>query len=375
LRSRHGRLPLRALGRAVDDKYPSRGAIEVEETLRSIAFTFVRFTSFAANAIVFGLVPVLLLVIRPAVTPLSEGDWAEGRTRLMVRFAGLVRAALIASAVATAIGLVLQVVLLSSLQGGEISGSAVAAVADTSFGRWYLIRLPLLGALAVLLLGRVQQWSLAGLGDTRGGPTKFWWVAWAGLGLALLSTSTFSGHAAVASPRTVAVVNDLIHLASVATWFTGIIVLAVALPDGWIGRAPADRLLLLAPSVLRFSHVAFVSITVAAITGTIHSFLNVGALGDMLSTGYGRVLTVKIGVFLLILTIGGINHLYLRQQMIEALEARRPTKAQPLFRKTIAAELAIGLAIMGITGILTGQARTRQDAASGGTAVSSESRP
>ncbi|MGH2748741.1 MAG: copper resistance D family protein [Actinomycetota bacterium] len=323
----------------------------------------------------FGLVPVLLLVIRPAFGSLPAGDWADGRTRLMARFGGLAGAALIASAVATGIGLVLQVILLSSLQGGEISGSAVAAVADTSFGRWYLLRLPLLAALAVLLLGRIQQWSLGGLGGRHDGPTTLWWVAWAGLGLALLSTSTFSGHAAVASPRVVAIVNDVVHLVSVATWFTGIIVLAVALPDGWIGRTPADRLLLLAPSVLRFSQVAFVSITVAAITGTINSLLNVGALGDMLETAYGQVLTVKIGVFGLLLAIGGVNHFYLRHQMIEALAAGRPTRAQPLFRKTIAAELAIGLAIMGITGILTGQARTRQDAASGGAAVSSESRP
>lgn len=347
----------------------------MEETLRSIAFTFVRFTSFAANALVFGLVPVLLLVVRPAFSPLPAGDWADGRSRLMERFGGLAGAALLASAAATVIGLVLQVVLLSSLQGGEISGSAVAAVADTSFGRWYLIRLPLLGALAVLLVGRIQQWSLAGLGDRQGGPTTLWWVAWAGLGLALLSTSTFSGHAAVASPRAVAIVNDIIHLASVGTWFTGIVVLAVALPDAWLGRTPTDRLLVLAPSVLRFSHVAFVSITIAAITGTINSFLNVGTLGDMLETGYGRVLTLKIAVFLLILAIGGINHFYLRHRMVEAMEEHRPTRAQPLFRKTIAAELAIGLTIMGISGVLTGQARTRQDAAPAGATVSSESRP
>lgn len=323
----------------------------------------------------FGLIPVLLLVIRPVFASLPADEWTDGRTRLMVRFGGLAAAALIASAVATAIGLVLQVVLLSSLQGGEISGSALAAVADTSFGRWYLIRLPLLAALAVLLLGRIQEWSLAGLGGRQRGPTTLWWVAWAGLGLALLSTSTFSGHAAVASPRVVAIVNDVVHLASVATWFSGIIVLAVALPDGWIGRTPADRLLLLAPSVLRFSRVALVSITVAAITGTINSLLNVGALSDMLETGYGQVLSVKIAVFLGILAIGGVNHFYLRHQMIEALETGRSTSAQPLFRKTIAAELAIGLAIMGITGILTGQARTRQDTATGGAAVSSESRP
>lgn len=349
--------------------------MEIEETLRSIAFIFVRFTSFAANAIVFGLVPVLLLVVRPAVATLPADEWADGRVRLMLRLGSLVRAALIASAVATGIGLVLQVVLISSLQGGEITGSSMSSLADTSFGRWYLIRLPLLGALAVLLLGQIQRWSLAGLDNKEAGPTRFWWIVWAGLGLALLSTSTFSGHAAVASPRGIAIVNDLIHLASVATWFTGIIVLAIALPDGWTGRDPTERLFLLAPSVLRFSRVAFVSITVAAITGTINSLLNVGALGDMFDTGYGRVLTLKISIFLLILAIGGINHFYLRHQMIEALEERRPTRAQPLFRKTIAAELAIGLAIMGVTGILTGQARTRQDAAAGGAAVSSDATP
>lgn len=333
------------------------------EELRSVAYALARFTGFSANAFLFGVVPVALLVLRPAFAGLPDREWNAGRRRIGARLEGLVQACLIASAAATAIALLLQAVLVAQLNREPLDLGSFSSSLNTTFGQWYLLRFPLLVGLAVLVVGKVRRSVLAGAGDESSPPGRAWWLAWAAFGMALLATNTFSGHAAVAEPRAVAIANDLVHLASGAIWFAGILVLAIVLPDGWAGRPAAERPRLLAPAVTRFSKVALVSIGIVAITGTVNSFLDVGALGDLVDTGYGRTLAVKIGLFLGILALGGINHFFLRKRLERAEagdDAAAGSGAQRMFRRTIAAELAVAIGLMGLTGLLVGQARTKQ---------------
>ena len=77
---------------------------------------------------------------------------------------------------------------------------AMTDVFETSFGRWYMLRFPLLIGLTVLLWGKARPLAKT-LGSSRPGARSGFWIAWMGLGLGLLATSSFSGHAAVSSPR------------------------------------------------------------------------------------------------------------------------------------------------------------------------------
>jgi copper transport protein len=334
------------------------------EDLRSVAYALARFTGFSANAFLFGVVPVTLLVLRPAFSGLPADEWAKGRRRIGRRLEGLVQASLIASATATAIALLLQAVLVAQLNRKPLDMDSFTSSLNTTFGQWYLLRFPLLVGLAVLVVGKVGRSVLAGAGDSSRAPGTAWWAAWAAFGLALLATNSFSGHAAVAEPRALAILNDVVHLASGAIWFAGIIVLAIVLPDGWAGQKGAGRARLLAPAVTRFSKVAIVSIGVVAVTGTLNSFLDVNALNDLVDTGYGRTLALKIGLFLAILALGGVNHFFLRKRLERAErgeDAKAGAGAQRVFRRTIAAELAVAIGLMGLTGVLVGQARTKQN--------------
>jgi putative copper export protein len=189
--------------------------------------------------------------------------------------------------------------------------------------------------------------------------SPFWWGGWAVLSLALLASTSFAGHASVAQPRPLALLTDVVHLAAGATWFTGIVFLAIVLPDAWISKDPVARLSVLAPAVLRFSQVALVSIAVVAVTGTLNSFFHVGRLADMTTTTYGQTLTIKIVLFLVILALGGLNHFVLRKRFERALETKEPTTAHRTFRKTIAIELAVAVGLMAVTGALVGFARTK----------------
>jgi putative copper export protein len=332
-----------------------------EDTFRFAAFTVVRFAAFSAHAIIFGFVPLSLLVLRPVFSTLQGERWARARSRVAARCEGMIQSALSASAVVTLVAVVLQAVLIAESGDGSFTTDSFMGTLETTFGQWYFIRFPLLGALAVILVGRVGISILAGAGDEKPSPGKLWWGAWAALAGLLLLTSTFSGHAAVGSPRLVSLANDALHLMSGAVWFTGIVILALVLPDAWRGSgSDADRLQVLAPAVLRFSSVAAVTITILAVTGTLNSFLHVGAFRDLIDTGYGRTLAIKIVLFLVVLALGGVNHYIIKDRLDRALKSEEGGDAARVFRKTIAAELVLALVVMGVTGILVGLGRTKE---------------
>lgn len=339
----------------------------LQDTFQSIAFAVTRFTSFSANALIFGVVPIAILVLRPSFLSLEREGWSETRRRLARRLEDVVQACLVASATATLIGVLLQMAILAG-ESGELTAESFTTLASTPFGRAYLIRLPLLAGLTVLLLHRVKESALALPGDEQA-PSRAWWGGWLALSTILLATSSFSGHAAVGRPMALSVGNDIVHLLSGAIWFTGIIVLAALVPWAWKGTEEGSRVELLTPVIVRFSKVALVTITIVAITGVVNSLFDVAALNDLVDSGYGIALSVKLAIFFGVLALGGINHFYVRRKL-EGDGDVGPASA--LFRKTIAIELALGLFIMGATGVLTGMQKTRDSA---GAAEAVTSRP
>ena len=334
-----------------------------EEVLRSISFALVRFTSFSAHAFLFGAAVITLFVLRPALSSVERGG--AGADRVAKRLEGFTRSALLASFTATAIGLLLQALLVAEFEGGEVTGSSFDAVFATTFGRWYLLRLPLLAGAFVLLVGRVADVSLRGMREDESAPSRVWWAGWLAIAALLLSTSTFSGHAAVASPQVVALVSDVVHLAAGAIWFTGIIVLALILPDAWRGDGEGARITILAPAVMAFSRVALISILIVGVTGVVNSFLNVDNWGDLFDTGYGRAVTAKIVLYLVVLALGGTNHFYVRTRLKREVTDGSAEGARHLFKRTIAVEVAVAIGLMSVTGVLVGLARTRSETVQG----------
>lgn len=332
-----------------------------EDDLRTVAYTLLRFTAFSSHALLLGLVPILLLVVRPSFAAVEDAEaWQTGRRRFSERLERLTQAALIASVVSTILTLVLQAALVSELSPtGEISGGAFSSVVDTPFGRWHALRLPLAAGLAILLVGRVRLWSLKGTAPDERPPGTAWWAVWTLLATALLATTTLSGHSTVATPTPLAIANDLTHLVFSGTWFAGIIILAVALPDGWIDHGAPGRLQLLAPAVSRFAKVAMISITIVAITGTLNSFFHIGEFNDMFDSSYGQTLSIKIIFFFGILAFGGVNHYVVERRLARAREQGTEKDAVGVFRKTIGAELVIAIVVMLLTGLLTGLSRTK----------------
>jgi putative copper export protein len=339
-----------------------------EEAFRSVGLGLTRFLAFAAHGYLFGLVPVILLVVRPSLARLPA-DWVGVRARVASRMEEMMQASITTAALAAGIALLLQTLLVAEVSG-QSETDAFGSVVESGFGRWHLLRLPLLVGLVVLLASRVRTWSLSGTFEGEVSPGRGFWTAWAMMAAALVATISFAGHSAAGDRVAVSLLNDLVHIAAGAIWFTGIVVLSVVLPYACRGRSDGERLRLLAPAVVRFSTVALLSITAVGVTGTINSLLRVGRLQDLIDTRYGNVLAMKIALFLLVLAIGGLNHFVIRHRLESAIGRRRASSSRALFRRTIVAELLLAVAVLGITGVLTSMAPTREAASEHGGRIS-----
>lgn len=293
--------------------------------------------------------PVFALwVLRPAMA--GPGEGVPASRRCGERMEDLVRACLIASFVAVCLTLILQTALAAGLRGADPGQEALSSVVSSRFGGWSAVRLPLLVGLAVLLLGRMHS-SLAG--ET----SRLWWGSWLALASGLLVATSLGGHASVAEPP-LSVVNDAIHLASGSVWFAGIVGLVMILPGS--GDGPFTNAMV-SGTVSRFATLALYSIGLATVTGTINSFLGLEGFADLVKSGYGRVLLAKIAIFCGILALGAFNHFRVRIRLERAArdEALGFEEARQVFRRTIAVELVIGVAILVATALLTGLDPTR----------------
>jgi copper transport protein len=122
------------------------------------------------------------------------------------------------------------------------------------------------------------------------------------LGLLFASGLSLSGHSAAdVGSSWKSELADWVHLSAACLWIGGLVQLAlVVLP-----LAPELR----RRAFLRFSRLATVLIALLLAAGIYLSILRLPHLHDLWSTGYGRVLLVKLGLVALALAWGGLHRL------------------------------------------------------------------
>ncbi len=242
---------------------------------------------------------------------------------------------------AAAIVVLLSALALVPLVAGRMAGSAVAVdwqtlstvLWQTAFGRVWRVHLLLASclilavavpsvppaaraALAALMLG-----SLGGVGH-----------AAAGQGLAGLGREA----------------NDTVHLLAGGLWLGGLAPLGMLARRAWRSSDPAASLALRL-AVGRFSLMAYGAVALVAATGIVNSVVLVGSVEALMSTDYGRLLLIKIALFLLLLAVAAINRLILVPRIAGDDSGQRSAAA---LSGTIAAELGLGLGIFAVVGIL-----------------------
>jgi copper transport protein len=149
-----------------------------------------------------------------------------------------------------------------------------------------------------------------------------------------------SGHAGGAeSWAWLKVTEQWVHFTAAGVWAGALFWLL----RGLAGRSEFDR----AGAVRRFSSVALVAILVAGATGSLRALTEVGALGRLTSTGYGRAVLIKIVLFCGILGLGALN----RFSLVPRLDERWRS-----LRRSVTIEIAIAATVFGVTGTMAGLA-------------------
>jgi copper transport protein len=162
-------------------------------------------------------------------------------------------------------------------------------------------------------------------------------LLWAALSIGLVFTSglSLSGHSASEPGSSWATeVADFVHLAAASLWIGGLVQLvAVAFT-----AAPALR----RDAFLRFSRVATVLVGLVIGGGVYLSLERLPRTSDLWTTGYGRILLVKLGLVSIALLWGALHHFVARPVLERGGEgvllARLP--------RSLIGESLVGMAIL-----------------------------
>jgi putative copper resistance protein D len=144
------------------------------------------------------------------------------------------------------------------------------------------------------------------------------------------------------------VICQMVHLVAAGIWLGGLLPLGILLRRA--ARQDADGYTLLARTVLpHFSQMGYVAVALVALTGLVNSVFLVGSFKVLVATPYGRLLIVKLVLFAAMVGLALLNRFRLAPQLRDPATAPVPLRA--LYR-SVAAEQALGLAVLAVVAIL-----------------------
>lgn len=315
---------------------------------------WVRFLHFAATVSLSGLV-IFHAVVGAAA--LSAGDAATVRP-IAGRLARLAWGSLVLAVLTGVAALMVQAASMGERPLSALwSDDLVATVLlDTDFGHVWLVRLALAALLAVAL--HPPFFSASPAVWRRG-------VALA-LAVAYVAALAFAGHAA-AGEGTEGVVHemaDVLHLIAAAAWLGALVPLAIVLGAA---KDTSSALAVARTATLRFSTLGVVSVGTVLVTGIVNTFELTGSWAALFGTVYGRLLLVKIALFLAMLAIAAVNRMRLTPQLVAGGAAAGPALRQ--LRVNALTEAVIGALILLIVAMLGTLPPGREDVSAALTAT------
>jgi copper transport protein len=270
----------------------------------------------------------------------------RGPTRLAYLGIGLIAAS-------TIVELYLQAPYESG--GSLLDGTGLGDVLTSQYGTAHLVRLGVLAAGAVLL-----RPYLDGRTDpprTKTAPPPMRGAVLVRIALALLAavgaaTWPLSGHPAASNAPTLTIIADTAHLASMAIWLGGLVMLV-----GFVLRqANARELGVILPV---WSNWAALAVAVLVLAGTAQALIEIVTVGALLRTTYGHLVLLKIGILALVVGVAFFS----RQMVLDRVVVTADGISEPgvrRLRRSVLAEVAGAVLILGLTSALvqTTPART-----------------
>lgn len=191
-------------------------------------------------------------------------------------------------------------------------------VADTRLGEAIVIRLGLLGIVAVLL------WLLRG--NFARAATAWWRSSAALVGVGVVVTFSASGHPSASRQSGLAVAIDTLHFGGVALWIGGLAMLVV----GW--GSPRAR-----EVVERFSRSATWAIPIVVVSGLWQMWHLVPRVSDVTESDWGKGLLIKSAIVVVAVTLGVFARWLVRHDDMAAL------------RRVVVVEVVVGACVLAVT--------------------------
>jgi len=257
-----------------------------------LALVMARALQFGSAIILLGA-PTLRLVLGSALVSASGA-----REEIDHWLRRLMAAAAIVALSSALFWLDLEAVIMGDGWDQAVDGETIASVLLlTTFGHAWIWHLAFAVLLLLALLLPPRQ-----LGRRRT-------AAIAGLSAGLVASLAWAGHA-VMQPGMMRVTVQVIHLLAAGLWLGSLPVLLFLLGrarqnDDRIWR---DALRQLLP---RYSRVGYVVVATILLTGSLNTSFLVGSPAALVTTEFGQVLLLKVGIVLLMVVVAGVNRLRL----------------------------------------------------------------
>lgn len=277
-----------------------------------------RWLQFAGATLLVGV--ALQRLYGPAV-----GTTAQARSLSLIA-AGTV-------ATASAAGLLAQVSVMAGSVSAGLDPAAFGYVAfGTPLGLAHLVRV-ILGLLGFAV-------AASALSETKRQPVL------AALGLGVCASFAWSGHAG-ATPAPLGVwhlATDALHVAAAGLWLGALGAFVVAARPASATPAPQ-----LAAALAGFAGTGTLAVVVLTVTGLFNAFVLIGpgAAATALTTLYGQLLAIKLGVFAVMLGLAAINRFRLTPAALTG-----PERALPRLRRSLGLEAALGAVVLALVAVI-----------------------
>jgi len=287
-----------------------------------------RAVQFAASAVTAGLLIFRATVLTPGLRSSKLAGVIDARIRWSAWGALLVTVA------SGAVWFVLQAASMSGLPLREAvtSDTLSAVLNETQFGLVAQLRAICAVVLAVGLFGArstsMRRLSLAAA-------------------LGLVGSIAWTGHAGATTGEAGVwhLAADVLHLWAAAAWIGGLVGLMLVLLALRGDRSPLP---MRTDLVRRFSMLGILSVATLIGSGAVNSWILVGSVDGLLHTVYGRLLVIKLVIFAAMLAFAAVNRIWLTPR----LASSRAGRAAFALACSTGIELALGLVIFGIVGVL-----------------------
>ncbi len=293
------------------------------------ALVIVRAIHFGATALLAGA-----LLFRAAVAGPPAATSPAARTLVDRQTRSVAGGALVVALISGIVWFALTAAEMGGLPFGEAIKPDVLQMilVATQFGSVASVRFALAIATAVLLaLDRFKRLRWLALVAALTLAASIAWTGHSGSGFGL------TGNTQLAA--------DALHLLAASAWIGGLVPLALVLS---FARTQAGGWLAIATSVTRrFSVLGIISVATLIASGTTNAWFLVGSLKALTTTEYGRVLMLKLALFVGMLAIAAINRNLLTPQLATSSADGRMAALQKLIRHCVY-EIVLGLAIVSV---------------------------